>query len=82
MFNDIMKEKFGDYHEIGSSPILDDEDNSYSGNTLIQIIHNNLWKDVWINEDEICSIVVVYPECMGGRELNKWKTLCEKGIVN
>lgn len=77
-----MAEKFGDYHEISAKIIPDDDDtNPFRGNTLIQIIHNNIWKDVWIIEGKIDQIIYVYPDCMGRDELNIWKTLCEKRIV-
>ena len=76
MFNDIMKEKFGDYHEINTSTINDEKD-EYFGNTLVQIIHDNVWKDVWFDNDEIVSIVETHPDCLTGDELDKWKEICE-----
>lgn len=80
MFDTILKEQFGEYYQVSAKTI--DDDSIYRNQTIIQIIHENRWKDVWIDEDNIVSIIHVHPDCMGNDELNIWKDLCDQGIVN
>ena len=64
-------ERFKNHKVVGRT---DYTNNAYYANqTLIQIIHEDSWKDVWIDNDQVVRVVKVYPESMSEEELAIWK---------
>ena len=81
--NEIMKvisENFTNYHMIYIAN-KSYEDDPFSHMQVVQIMHENKWKDVWIEGNEINKIVVVNPDIFGEREEEIWRLLKEKEIV-
>lgn len=64
-------EQFENHKVVGQTEY--DDSSHYANQTLIQIIHEDSWKDVWIDNDQVVRVVKVCPESMSEDELAIWK---------
>lgn len=67
----LLDERFGKYHVLNEETYTDG--GLYNGDTVVQIAHNDTWKDVWIVDNQIFSVIEVSESSMSGEELDLWR---------
>jgi hypothetical protein len=70
-YRELLDERFGKYHVFSEETYADG--GLYTGDTVIQIAHNDVWKDVWIVDNQIYSVLEVDERSMSSEELGLWK---------
>lgn len=75
----IIKELFGDVYIISVSDAP--RTSNWPECTVVQIIHENCWKDIWLNGTELQKTVKAREDVLSDAEMVIWQDLCDKGIV-